>query len=79
MTVQFLISDEIIDSFEVTLNGCRLPEEREARVQAVVYWIKHKYSKSIRLLNNWDIIAIEESKFSKLPYVTNITVQKKVS
>jgi len=64
MTVQIIIHDNVIEEIPVDFSGCRCYEEKWGKIVSVANWLKWKYRMSITLLNNWEIVGTQESKFS---------------
>lgn len=66
MTIQLHIENQIIEEIPISFHGCRCSEEKAAKLQATAEWLKHKYRQSILIKNNWEIVAIQESRIGQV-------------
>jgi hypothetical protein len=65
MTVEIHIGGKLIESVPAELDKCSCYEDRKGKIFKIESHLKWKYRESIILKENWEIIAVAQSKMNK--------------
>ncbi len=62
--VQLIIREQVIEQVPVDIKKYPLFENRMARINAIVNYLKWRYHGSMVLVQNWEIVLLIESKMN---------------
>lgn len=67
MELNLFVKDVLVETLPLDLSKYITCEDRISKVEVLCEWLKYKYARTLRLVPNWRIEMVAESKMNKIP------------